>query len=320
MLPTDAPIDYAAVDQLYVEGRHSLNSDGSVRTIAGSARTERDEAIWNDYATHLGNATWLDSFVDERDPGDRARSPASPTSCAGRVSRRASRTRSWSPGRSTRSSPPSARPATATSTPPPARRTTGTRAGRSTTAPTPTAARTPPPTAAAATSAPAPPSTTHSRRPSRRASRRSSRATPRAHRPPRPRSCDRSRSPTCRRRSATPTSSTVTASTSPSARRASTRPRAGRSTACSRRSSRRSTPQARRPSPRTTTCRPEPQKAGAGAAVQTAVESVYAGLGITADEVGTVQTAAVNRTRCRRCGGERPLPSTADARIQRTAT
>ena len=63
MLPTDAPIDYAAIEQLYVEDRHSLNSDGSVRTIAGSARTERDEAIWNDYATHLGNATWLDSFV-----------------------------------------------------------------------------------------------------------------------------------------------------------------------------------------------------------------------------------------------------------------
>ena len=72
MLPTDAPIDYATIEQIYAEGRHSLNSDGSIRTIAAFARTERDEPIWNDYATHFGDAAWLDSFVMSAIPGTGA--------------------------------------------------------------------------------------------------------------------------------------------------------------------------------------------------------------------------------------------------------
>ena len=56
MLLTDAPIDYAAIEALYVEGRHSVKSDGSARTIAGFARAERDEPIWSDYATYYNDA------------------------------------------------------------------------------------------------------------------------------------------------------------------------------------------------------------------------------------------------------------------------
>ena len=63
------------------------------------------------------------------------------------------------------------------------------------------------------------------------ASRRSSPATPRQPRRPRTRSCGRSPSPTCRRRSATPSSSTATSEEAAPARPACTRPRAGRSTA-----------------------------------------------------------------------------------------
>ena len=170
----------------------------------------------------------------------------------------------------------------------PARRTTGTRAGRSTAAPTPAVVRTPPPTAVGATSAPARRSTTPSRRPSPRASRRSSPGTPMPPRRPRTRSCGRSRSPTCRRRSATPTSSTATSREATPTRPASTRPRAGRSTACSSRSSRRSTPTAATIASYYDLAAGAPW-AGAGEAVQAALESAYGGLGISADEIGTLQ-------------------------------
>ncbi len=63
LLPKDAPIDYPAVKTLYENGKHSVNSDGSVRTIAGFARTERDEDIWNKYVEHYGDPQWLDTFV-----------------------------------------------------------------------------------------------------------------------------------------------------------------------------------------------------------------------------------------------------------------
>ena len=63
LLPKDAPIDYAAIEKIYVEGVNSVKGDGSIRTIAGFARSERDEAIWNDYTAHFGVQTWLDSFV-----------------------------------------------------------------------------------------------------------------------------------------------------------------------------------------------------------------------------------------------------------------
>ena len=52
-----------SIEALYVESGNSVNSDGSVRTIAGFARPGRDEPIWSDYATHFGDPTWLDSFV-----------------------------------------------------------------------------------------------------------------------------------------------------------------------------------------------------------------------------------------------------------------
>ena len=39
LLPSDTPIDFEAIEKVYVEGVNSVNSDGSVRTIAGFART-----------------------------------------------------------------------------------------------------------------------------------------------------------------------------------------------------------------------------------------------------------------------------------------
>ena len=106
LLPKDAPIDYAAIEKIYVEGVNSVKGDGSVRTIAGFARSERDEAIWNDYTSHYGDQTWLDGFVLERDRGDGRVRRRVRTSSGARASRRASRTRSWSPGPCTRSSRP----------------------------------------------------------------------------------------------------------------------------------------------------------------------------------------------------------------------
>ncbi|MXZ68913.1 MAG: hypothetical protein F4Z17_08050 [Acidimicrobiia bacterium] len=63
LLPKDEQIDYAAVKQIYEEGGNSVKGDGSIRTIAGFARTERDEAIWNDYVSYYGDPTWLDTFA-----------------------------------------------------------------------------------------------------------------------------------------------------------------------------------------------------------------------------------------------------------------
>ena len=63
LLPKDAPIDYAAIETLYEDGRNSVKSDGSVRTIAGFARKDRDEDIWNDYTSYYGDQHWLDTFV-----------------------------------------------------------------------------------------------------------------------------------------------------------------------------------------------------------------------------------------------------------------
>lgn len=63
LLPKDAPLDYDAIARVYVEGGNSVKGDGSVRTLAGFARTERDERIWNDYVAYYGDPTWLDTFV-----------------------------------------------------------------------------------------------------------------------------------------------------------------------------------------------------------------------------------------------------------------
>lgn len=63
LLPGEGPIDYASIETIYEEGANSVNADGSVRTIAGFAGSERDEAIWNLYVDHYGDPTWLDAFV-----------------------------------------------------------------------------------------------------------------------------------------------------------------------------------------------------------------------------------------------------------------
>ena len=63
LLPKDIPIDYAEVEKLYVGGKNSVKGDGSVRTIAGFARTDRNEDIWNDYTEYYGDEQWLDTFV-----------------------------------------------------------------------------------------------------------------------------------------------------------------------------------------------------------------------------------------------------------------
>lgn len=63
LLPKDEPIDYTAVKTIYENGVNSVKGDGSIRTIAGFARTERDEAIWNDYVSYYGDPTWLDTFT-----------------------------------------------------------------------------------------------------------------------------------------------------------------------------------------------------------------------------------------------------------------
>lgn len=63
LLPKDAPIDYDAVLEIYEVGGNSVKGDGSIRTIAGFARSERQEPIWDDYVAYYGDPTWLDTFV-----------------------------------------------------------------------------------------------------------------------------------------------------------------------------------------------------------------------------------------------------------------
>ena len=59
-----SPIDWSAVEKLYTEGKNSVKSDGSIRTIAGYARNDsRSEAIWDDYTSYYDDQTWLDTFV-----------------------------------------------------------------------------------------------------------------------------------------------------------------------------------------------------------------------------------------------------------------
>ena len=76
-LPTDSPIDYDRVEEIYTEGGASLSGDGSARTLAGFARAARDEEIWNDYAEYYGDPNWLDSYVMSalRGSGDFAGEP-----------------------------------------------------------------------------------------------------------------------------------------------------------------------------------------------------------------------------------------------------
>jgi len=57
-----SPIDFAAVKKIYLEGGNSTKSSGN-RTIAGAARAERSEPIWDDFVDYYGDKNWLDTFV-----------------------------------------------------------------------------------------------------------------------------------------------------------------------------------------------------------------------------------------------------------------
>lgn len=58
------PYDYDAIKVIYEQGKHSINADGSVRTLAGFARNAgRAEPIWDDYTAYYKDKTWLDTFV-----------------------------------------------------------------------------------------------------------------------------------------------------------------------------------------------------------------------------------------------------------------
>ncbi|MDA0265023.1 MAG: FEA1-related lipoprotein [Chloroflexi bacterium] len=58
------PYDYDAIKDIYVQGKYSVNADGSVRTLAGFARNAgRSEPIWDDYTAYFNDKTWLDTFV-----------------------------------------------------------------------------------------------------------------------------------------------------------------------------------------------------------------------------------------------------------------
>jgi hypothetical protein len=61
LLPKDAAIDYDAVAAIYTDGANSGSGD-DMRTLAGFATEERDEPLWNQYVDRFG-ATWLDDFV-----------------------------------------------------------------------------------------------------------------------------------------------------------------------------------------------------------------------------------------------------------------
>ncbi len=76
-LPVDSPIDYDRVEAIYTEGGSSMTGDGAARTLAGFARAERDEEIWNDYVDYYGDPNWLDSYVMSavRGSGDFAGEP-----------------------------------------------------------------------------------------------------------------------------------------------------------------------------------------------------------------------------------------------------
>ena len=57
------PYDYVAINTIYTDGKNSVKSSGSGRTIKGFASSERSEDIWDDYVAYYGDANWLDTFV-----------------------------------------------------------------------------------------------------------------------------------------------------------------------------------------------------------------------------------------------------------------
>lgn len=57
--------DFAAAAEAYAEGGNSVKGDGSVRTLKGFASTPLDEASWQAAAEHFGSDTWLDDAVTE---------------------------------------------------------------------------------------------------------------------------------------------------------------------------------------------------------------------------------------------------------------
>lgn len=66
------PYDYAAIKSIYKDGKHSVKSSGSVRTIAGFASSGRSEDIWDDYVTYYNDPNWLDTFVSSAIDGTGA--------------------------------------------------------------------------------------------------------------------------------------------------------------------------------------------------------------------------------------------------------
>jgi hypothetical protein len=62
-LPSDGAVDAEAVRRAYAEGGNSLSGDGSARTLQGFATGERDEPLWNTAEDHFGSSTFLDDFV-----------------------------------------------------------------------------------------------------------------------------------------------------------------------------------------------------------------------------------------------------------------
>ncbi|MGH8913271.1 MAG: FEA1-related lipoprotein, partial [Acidimicrobiia bacterium] len=61
------PIDYAAIETIYVAGENSVNDDGSLRSLGGFATAEGRLHGLDDY---YGTATPLDDFVSEAIAGD----------------------------------------------------------------------------------------------------------------------------------------------------------------------------------------------------------------------------------------------------------
>lgn len=58
------PIDFEAVREVYLEGGSSTNSSGNPRTLAGFARNaDRTEPIWDDFVAHFDDEIWMHTFV-----------------------------------------------------------------------------------------------------------------------------------------------------------------------------------------------------------------------------------------------------------------
>jgi hypothetical protein len=59
------PINYAAIKEIYIKGKNSLVSpEKGLRTLQGFTREVRDEPMWNIYVAHFGNdQRFLDTYI-----------------------------------------------------------------------------------------------------------------------------------------------------------------------------------------------------------------------------------------------------------------